>query len=227
MKPSANSSNDVAEAALPLGDRGVEQVPETVVVGHRDAGEDDRVCRELLTVVGAERPVTGCVDETPVGDKRIAFDWAAGATSRECGGEAAVDRGRCGGELLAEGLFGVDDPVKCHGAEAAREAFGVAEPDEGAVGESVVGDRVATECEPDGLDVHDRLGRTDVLQERAVGCRAGGGIVAAARSRTSRPVGSVGARSTVRNVSASWSPQSSGSVRPTPAGPRRRGRTGG
>ena len=79
---------------------------------------------------------------------------------------AAVE-GRGGGdELAAEVLLGVDDPVEHHRPQAVGEAFGVAEPDEGAVGEADVGDRVAADRHADRFEVRHRSVDADVTEQR-------------------------------------------------------------
>lgn len=183
---------------------------------------DDGVRRDLLAVVSVEWLASGLFDELLVGVDGIAFDRTAVATGGQDVGKAAVDGSGEARQRFAECPLRVDDPVDRHGSEAAREPLGVAQSDQGAVGEADVGDRVASEGEADGLDVLDGVGRADVLRSSA---RSASSQLAtrslASRSTCSWPSASTGARSTVRNHSASWSPHSSDAHcnRPTAALP--------
>ena len=122
-------------------------------------------------------------------------------------------------ELIAEVLLGIDDAVEHHRSQAVGEPLGVAEPDEGAVGEADVGDRVAAERLPDRFEVrHGGVG-ADVGEERRDRRPVQASTSAASdSSRAARPAASRGARSVDRKVSAKPEPHCSGAVPPTPRG---------
>ena len=68
---------------------------------------------------------------------------------------------------------GSDDAVEHHRSQGVGVLLGVAEPDEGAVGEADVGDRVTAEGLPDRFEVRYGGVGADVGEERRIALHAG------------------------------------------------------
>ena len=114
-----------------------------------------------LQRVGADR-----FGEITVGLQRVSVDGAVGPAGVEDLGEGAVEGCGGGDESISEVLRRVDDAVEHHRPQGVGVPLGVAEPDEGAVGEADVGDRVAAERLPDRFEVRHGSVGADVGEER-------------------------------------------------------------
>ena len=154
-----------------MGDRFVERFAIFLVVGDGDAGHPDSVEPDLgvarVQGLGPDR-----FGEITVRLDRISVDGAVGAAGVEHLGERTVQRCRLRDESITEVGVWSDDAVEHHRSQCVGVLLGVAEPDEGAVGEADVGDRVAAEGLPDRFEVRYGGVGADVGEEQRIALHA-------------------------------------------------------